>query len=290
MKKENSMKTTLLDQKFISKIIESTLVEDDFYKNYNYIKNLPEDKVQCQLKLKDDLIVAGLPYFFEVFNYFLQTPIDYHEFLSYEGKRIKKSDKTEVNFELPFNIVLTGERLALNMLQMASSVATYTNKFAEKVAPLGIKILDTRKTTPGLRSLEKYGVQVGGGYNHRFGQMDAWMIKDNHKSFFGGLKEAVDYFKNLHSFYTPLIVEIHDLKELKEGIKLGLNHVMLDNFSPDQVKEAIEIKPEGMSYEVSGGIRLENIEGYLIKGIDAFSVGAITYDAPHVDISLKYHR
>ena len=276
--------------KFLSKQLESFFAEDDLHRNMAYMTQLPTDLVKCQLKLKDDMTVAGLAVFFETFNHLLETPLQYSDFMSLEGQKVRKSDAVEIQFELPFNIVLTGERVALNLLQKVSSIATYTQKYVEIANPYGIKILDTRKTTPGYRALEKYGVYVGGGYNHRFGQSDVWMIKDNHKSFFGGLSAAADFFQSMHGIYTPLVVEIHSIDELKEAITLNFKHVMLDNFTHEDIVKAVEIKPATMTYEVSGGVRLNNLESYCINGVDAISVGALTYDAPAVDISLKYNR
>lgn len=269
---------------------ESFFQEDDLNRNFAYVSKLPNDTVQCSLKLKDDLTLAGLPFFFETFNYLLDSGIDYSKFMESEGQKFAKNDKKEIHFELPFNVVLTGERIALNLLQKCSSIATYTNKFVEKAKKYNIEILDTRKTTPGHRALEKYGVQVGGGKNHRFGQVDSWMVKDNHKAFFGGLKEALNYFSSINSFYTPVIVEIHSLEELKAGLELNIKHFMLDNFTPDQIRDAINIKREGITYEVSGGITLDTLDDFLIEGVDAISAGSITYNAPHKDISLKYKR
>ena len=150
--------------------------------------------------------------------------------------------------------------------------------------------MDTRKTTPGLRTLEKYAVRVGGGVNHRFSQTDLWMIKDNHKSFFGGVEGAVNFFKNSGSFYRPIELEVHNLDELNEGREFGIKHFMLDNFSPKLVSEAIDTKLEGETFEVSGGVTLESLSNYLIDGVDTISVGKITYGATPVDISLKYSR
>ncbi len=274
----------------LNTMYESFFQEDDLTRNFAYVSKLPSDTVQCSLKLKDDLILAGLPFFFETFNYLLDNGNDYSKFMELEGKKFSKKQNEEIHFELPFNVVLTGERIALNLLQRCSSIATYTNKFVEKAKKYNIEILDTRKTTPGHRALEKYGVQVGGGKNHRFGQVDSWMVKDNHKSFFGGLKEALNYFDSINSFYTPVIVEIHSLEELKAGLELNIKHFMLDNFTPDQIRDAIKIKKEGITFEVSGGITLDSLDDFLIEGIDAISAGSITYNAPHRDISLKYKR
>lgn len=269
---------------------ESFFQEDDLTRNFAYISKLPKDTVKCSLKIKDDMLLAGLPFFFETFNYLLDDHIDYSEFLNFEGKCFSKSDNAQLEFDLPFNVVLTGERIALNLLQKCSAIATYTNLFVTKANKAGVKILDTRKTTPGHRSLEKYGVQIGGGKNHRFGQADSWMIKDNHKAFFGGLKEALDFFSSVNSFYNPVIVEIHSKDELKQGLEYGVRHFLLDNFTPEQIKDAVKLKKPGVTYEVSGGITLETLDSFLIEGVDAISAGSITYNAPHKDISLKYKR
>jgi nicotinate-nucleotide pyrophosphorylase (carboxylating) len=263
--------------------------EDDLGRNLTYFQNLPHDLVNCEIKIKDDLILCGLPYFFEAFNYLSDSKMNYDEFLVNEGKSFQTGDNS-IQFTLPFHIALTGERIALNLLQKASAIATYTSKFVKKLEGSGISVLDTRKTLPGYRALEKYAVNIGGGQNHRFGQTDVWMIKDNHKTFFGGLEQAYQYFKSMNSFYTPVVVEIHNIAEIKEAKNLGINHLMLDNFTPTQVQEAIEIKESNMTYEVSGGINLNNIENYLIKGVDAISTSAITSPTEKVDISFKYKK
>ncbi len=265
-------------------------LEDDLGRNAYYTNKLPSDLVKCNLKIKDDLILSGLPYFFETFNYLLNQKIDYSPFLKNEGLYFSKSDKHEIHFELPFSVALTGERIALNLLQRSSAISTFTNQFVEKAIKKDIKILDTRKTTPGLRALEKYAVRIGGGYNHRLGQTDTWMVKDNHKKIFGGLSPALDFFKKQGAFYNSLVLEIHNLEELKEAIELKINHVMLDNFSPDEIKSAVSIKPENMTFEVSGGITFDSIDAYLINGVDAISIGALTYNAPHKDLSLKFDK
>ncbi len=278
----------MFDASFFENSINNFLAEDDFSRNATYSSSIPNDVVNCELKLKDDLILSGLPFFNQVFKC-LGFEVDIN-FSEYEGKNFNKKDNNIITFQMPFNIALQGERLALNLLQHSTSISTYTNKFVNKVKENNIAILDTRKTTPGLRALEKYAVTVGGGFNHRLGQTDMWMIKDNHKSFFGGVENAIKYFRSLKSFYTPILLEVHDLKEIEEAKEFGINHLMLDNFSPEMILEAIKIKSANMTYEVSGGIRLNNIDNYNLQGIDAISIGAITYDAPHVDISLKYGK
>jgi nicotinate-nucleotide pyrophosphorylase (carboxylating) len=264
--------------------------EDDLNRNAFYLESLSSEMIECHLKVKSDIFCSGIPFFIEAFEYIGGhfTQLDKDKLLNLEGRKVEKG--TVVSFHLPFSIALTGERVALNLLQQACRISTYTHLFVKKTSPTQIKILDTRKTTPGLRQLEKYAVRIGGGYNHRYGQADSWMIKDNHKTFFGGLEKAWKHFQNLKTFYQSIIVEIHDLNEFKQALDLGIQHVMLDNFSIQDLKEAITLKKPNMTIEVSGGIKLDNIEQYLIEGIDAISIGALTHSAPHVDLSMKMKR
>jgi nicotinate-nucleotide pyrophosphorylase (carboxylating) len=268
--------------------IENWLQEDDLTRNFHYTKTLPTHPVEMQLKIKSPLILAGTDYLAATFLQ-LGSTMDFSFLAEYEGK---KFSETVIPFPetMPFNLAVTGERLALNLVQHASSIATWTEKHVALAAPKGIKILDTRKTTPGLRSLEKYAVRVGGGYNHRLGQTDCWMIKDNHKTSLGGLKGAWKFFMDQGTFYNNIVVEIHNLEELQEAIGLGCRHVMLDNFSPELIKEAVKMKPAGMTFEVSGGLTMNTVPQYLIEGVDALSLGSITYSAPRVDLSLKFKK
>jgi len=271
------------------KDIERFFEEDDLFRNPFYFKSLPTHEVECHLHIKSPMILAGLPYFFSVFEFLGAKDIGQEIIKEYEGKRVDSSFRP-IKFVLPFNIALTGERLALNLLSHVCSVATLTNEFAKRASEFKISILDTRKTTPGLKSLEKYGVILGGGANHRFGQTDVWMVKDNHKDFFGGVKEALEFFEKQKGFYKPIILEVHSIEELNQAIGLGVDHVMLDNFSTSMIKSAIDIKPDIMTYEVSGGINQKNFEEYLISGIDGISIGALTQSPPRVDLSLKMRR
>ncbi len=268
--------------------IHAWLSEDDLNRNSFYIKSLPNHLVELSLKIKSDLIISGADYFISTFEALGVKGEMFSQLAELEGKKISAGEVIVFKQSIPFSIALTAERLALNLLQHASSISTWTQLFVEKAQPFGIKILDTRKTTPGLRSIEKYAVRVGGGFNHRFGQTDLWMIKDNHKTCLGGLKGAFDFFKAQGVFYQEIVAEIHDLNEMKEAIDLGIRHLMLDNFSVEQIKEAIKMKPQGTTLEVSGGIRLSTLDQFLIEGIDAISIGALTYSAPRVDLSLKY--
>lgn len=266
--------------------IEAWLLEDDLSRNSYYNKMLPKHPVKLELKIKSPMILAGTDYLAAAFI-FLGASNDFSFLSQYEGK---KTNPMVIDFpeSIPFNIAITAERLALNLIQHASSISTWTNAHVERANKKNIKILDTRKTTPGLRSLEKYAVRIGGGFNHRLGQSDTWMIKDNHKTSLGGLALAWKFFNDLGAFYNNIVVEIHSIEELKEAISLGCKHIMLDNFSPDKIVEAIKLKQSGMTYEVSGGLNLSNMDDYLIDGVDALSMGSIIYSAPRVDLSLKF--
>jgi nicotinate-nucleotide pyrophosphorylase (carboxylating) len=266
--------------------IEAWLLEDDLSRNSYYTTKLPKHPVKLQLKIKSPMILAGTDYFAATFM-FLAASNDFSFLSQYEGKKLNQMiiDFPET---VPFNIAVTAERLALNLLQHASSIATWTDVHVERAKKKNIKILDTRKTTPGLRSLEKYAVRIGGGFNHRFGQSDTWMIKDNHKTSLNGLFGSWNFFNELGSFYNNIVVEIHSIEELEEAISLGCKHIMLDNFTPDKIREAIKLKKIGMTFELSGGLNLTNMDDYLIEGVDALSMGSIIYSAPRVDLSLKF--
>lgn len=268
--------------------IKAWLEEDDLIRNYHYTKSLPEKPVELFLKVKSPLVLAGTDYFVATFAALGADTKEFEFLKKWDGKEFEAGEVIQFPTKIPFALAVTGERLALNLLQHASSIATWTKQHVEMANKKNIKILDTRKTTPGLRSLEKYAVRVGGGFNHRLGQTDTWMIKDNHKSCLGGLEGAWKFFQDQGAFYNNTVVEIHNLDELKEAMKLGITHVMLDNFSPNDIKEAVKIKKSGMTYEASGGLKLDTLNDYLIEGVDALSMGSIIYSAPRVDLSLKF--
>lgn len=269
--------------------IERYFKEDDLARNMTYLQSLPSDEVVTKIYIKSDLVLSGLPWFCATFEYLGATDFAVRTLEKFEGKSFKNGEVLNVG-KLPFSVALTGERIALNLLQRSSNISTFTKQFVDKAKKYNISILDTRKTTPGMRALEKYAVNSGGGLNHRFGQCDMWMVKDNHKTFFGGVKEAVDFFNKVGSFYAPIELEVHDVSEFSDAIDLGIKHVMLDNFSAEDVKKCIAIKPAGMTIELSGGVTLDNLDRHLIEGVDAISIGSLTYAAPAVDISFKYNR
>jgi nicotinate-nucleotide pyrophosphorylase (carboxylating) len=189
--------------------------------------------------------------------------------------------------------ILTGERLALNLLQRLSGIATITRRFADALGGTGASVSDTRKTTPGLRRFEKYAVRVGGGRNHRCSLHDAILVKDNHVAAAGGIGAALRAAKRFPPHPLPVQLEVDSLEQLDEALQIGLDAVLLDNMRPDQVAAAvarIRRHPRGAScwIEASGGITLENVRAYGEAGVDTVSVGALTHSAPAVDIALDF--
>jgi nicotinate-nucleotide pyrophosphorylase (carboxylating) len=189
--------------------------------------------------------------------------------------------------EGPLPAVLSGERTALNFLCHMSGIATLTARLVAMAAPRGVRIMDTRKTTPGLRVLEKYAVSMGGGTNHRVGLYDGVIIKDNHIAAAGGIPVAVRRVRNSLADRFPLEVEASTLVEVRQAIDCGADIIMLDNMEPGQVEQAVAIIGGRAKVEVSGGVNPDNIGSYLRLGIDSVSLGFITHSAPPVDISLR---
>ena len=268
--------------------LDAWLREDGWGEVHAYWSALPHTPVRAVLKIKSPMVLAGLDWFIAVFKKVdpsVGSSLD--SLRKHEGRYFSEKSDIQLTESLAWSTAISSERLALNLIHRASSIATATRELVEIAKPHGIQILDTRKTTPGLRELEKYAVRVGGGSNHRFTQTDCFMIKDNHKELFG-LPGAVDFFKGLNQPYKSLITEIHNLSELEVARGLGLKYFMLDNFSNSDLQSACASKRSGEFFEVSGGINRTSISNYLIKGVDALSVGKITQFPEAVDISFKF--
>ncbi len=232
---------------------------------------------------KEDFILCGTSIAEMVFKELDQTIAV--TFSKKDGMPVKKGERFGKVKGCLRNI-LTAERVALNFLQRLSGIATVTEKISSKARRYGIKILDTRKTTPLLRALEKYAVRMGGGFNHRFSLTDGVLIKDNHIAIIG-VKESVRRAKLIRSALVKIAVEVKNIQELKEALEAGAEHILLDNMTPEEIKDALLFKKEGVSFEISGGINIENIDNYLIEGIDYISLGFITHSAKSIDISLE---
>ena len=186
--------------------------------------------------------------------------------------------------------ILTGERLALNFLQHMSGIATRTARLVSLMEGSSARIVDTRKTTPGLRAIEKYAVRAGGGYNHRFGLYDGVLIKDNHIKVAGGIGPAVKATRSESPHTVRIEVEVEDLAAVDEALTAGADIIMLDNMVPEKMKEAVKIIAGRALVEVSGGISEENIRAAAVAGVDLISVGALTHSVKALDISLDLHK
>lgn len=184
--------------------------------------------------------------------------------------------------------IVTGERVALNFLGHLSGIATATRKFVDAVAGTNTRICCTRKTTPGLRAFEKYAVRAGGGVNHRFGLYDAILIKDNHIAMAGGIAEAINGARAKAGHMVRIEIEVDTLDQLKEALEIGVEAVLLDNMSPDVLREAVTINQGRAALEASGGITLDTAASVAATGVDYISVGWITHSAPCLDIGLDY--
>ena len=179
--------------------------------------------------------------------------------------------------------VLTAERVALNFLQRLSGVATLTARYVRAVEGTGVRILDTRKTTPGLRVLEKQAVLAGGGHNHRSGLFDAILVKENHSAMAGGVREATEIALTSS---LPVEIECSTLGEVREALEAGAPRILLDNMTNDQLREAVSVTAGRAELEASGGVSLETVRGIAETGVDFISVGALTHSAPALDVSL----
>jgi nicotinate-nucleotide pyrophosphorylase (carboxylating) len=265
-------------------IIYSALEEDIGQGDVTTNLLIPEDrKSKAHCIAKDNFVLAGLPFVREVFR--ILDPSILFKTLYNDGSKVKKGNIiAEISGKTC--VILKGERVSLNILQRLSGIATLTNRYVEKTRGLKAKIVDTRKTTPCHRFMEKYAVKVGGGYNHRFGLFDGILIKDNHIKTLGSIKKAVREAKKGHHLFK-IEVEVKNLKELKEAIESGADIIMLDNMSVRDMKEAVKIAKGRVMLEASGNISLENVREVAETGVDLISVGALTHSAPAVDISLK---
>lgn len=202
-----------------------------------------------------------------------------------DGARVRK-DGVVLRIEGPTRSLLTAERTALNFLQRLSGIATQTRRFADLVAGSGVRVVDTRKTTPGFRALEKYAVRCGGGHNHRSSLGEHVLIKDNHIAAAGSVARAVARAKDAAPHTALVEVEAKTMAEVRAACRAGAGVLLLDNMTPAQVRAAVKAIAGRARVEVSGGIRYSNLEDYLLPGVDVISVGALTHSAPAADLSL----
>lgn len=284
----NPITMQLAADKYIRLALEEDISSEDVTTNAvmpNYKKG------EVQLICKESGIIAGLQIFERVFT--LLDPKTIVTFQEKNGVAVKDGDHVEKGQLLAVvtgdvRVLLSGERTALNYLQRMSGIATYTHKVTELLAGTNTKLLDTRKTTPCMRIFEKYAVRVGGGCNHRYNLSDGVLLKDNHIDAAGGVKEAVAAAKEYAPFVRKIEVETENLAMVKEAVDAGADIIMLDNMTPEQMKEAVRIIDGRAKTECSGNMTKENIETITRLGVDYVSSGALTHSAPILDISLKH--
>ena len=265
--------------------ILSALKEDITSEDVSTNSVMPHPQAgEVDLICKEDGIICGLQVFERVFT--LLDEKTTVEFLVQDGAEVHKGQlMAKVHGDI--RTLLCGERTALNYLQRMSGIATYTHSVAELLKGTGIKLLDTRKTTPNNRIFEKYAVRIGGGNNHRYNLSDGVLLKDNHIGAAGGVKEAIAAAKEYAPFVRKIEVEVENLDMVKEAVEAGADIIMLDNMDTDALKEAIAYIDGRAEMEVSGNVTKENIARLTGLGVDYVSSGALTHSAPILDISLK---
>lgn len=242
-----------------------------------------KDQARGFIDAKEELVVCGLAIAARVFE--RVDPLLKAMPLVHDGERVKRGAQV-LSVTGPTASMLTAERTALNFVQRLSGIATLARKYADAVAHTQVRIVDTRKTTPGWRALEKYAVRCGGAYNHRSSLGEHVLIKDNHIAAAGSLSRAVRLARAAAPHLAKIEVEAKTIAEVKEALKVNAEVILLDNMSPDLVSRAVAIIGEAAVVEVSGGVRFDTLRDYAIPGVNVISIGALTHSATAVDLSL----
>jgi len=280
---------TPYQEQLIQSLILLALAEDIGSGDHTTLATVPENSVQkAKLLVKQDGILCGLDIAKRIVQTVDSTLI--FEQLMNEGDSMKPGD---IAFYLEGNpaSILTAERLILNSMQRMSGIATYTHKLVQLISGTSAVLIDTRKTSPGMRVLEKWAVHTGGGGNHRMGLYDMIMVKDNHIDFAGGIPQAIDrvhaYLKE-KNLQLSIEIEARSLADVKTIVShAGVHRIMLDNFSPEQISEALTFIPNSYETEASGGINESNLLSYAQTGVNFISMGALTHQVRSLDLSLK---
>lgn len=269
--------------------IIASLKEDVGIGDYSTLASIDSDiKGSAILKIKEAGILAGIDLAKDIFRYL--EPEAFFIIYKNDGEKVQFGD---VAFEVKAKVhtILKAERLVLNCMQRMSGIATMTNTFVEKIKNHPAKILDTRKTTPLFRAFEKEAVRIGGGYNHRMGLYDMVMLKDNHIDYCGGIEKAIEktnQYLQKNNLDLKIEIETRSIEDVKKVLAAGnIHRIMLDNYKPEQIKEAVDLINGKYETEASGGINLHNLEDYAKTGVDYISVGAIIHHAVSLDLSLK---
>ncbi|NNF01751.1 MAG: carboxylating nicotinate-nucleotide diphosphorylase [Bacteroidia bacterium] len=278
-----------MDKSELHRFIDSAITEDIGDGDHTSLSCIPKDaRGSAKLLVKGDGVIAGVELAKEIF-----AKLDPTAKLDIKIKDGEKIEVGQIAFTVEANIqkLLLAERLVLNCMQRMSGIATETKKYVDKIRAYNSKVLDTRKTTPNCRIIEKWAVRIGGGTNHRYGLYDMIMIKDNHVDYAGGISQAIDRAnKYLNDTGRKLKIEIEtrNLDEVEEALNTGgIDRIMLDNFMPSTMSDALKLINKKIETEASGGITLETIADYAATGVDFISVGALTHSFESIDLSLK---
>jgi len=269
---------------FVRQIIRLALEEDIGTGDVTSNLLIPEEKIsRAEIIAKEDIVLAGMPFAREVFRQIDET-VQFKPLLK-EGGKIKKGRRA-AHLKGRARSLLAGERTALNILQHLSGIATLTGKFVSEIKGTRAKVVDTRKTKPCLRYMEKYAVRMGGGNNHRFALYDGILIKDNHIEAVGSVKKALE-LAGAGMHLMKIEIEVKSIKELNTALESGADVIMLDNMGLSEIREAVKLNKKKAVLEVSGGVSLENVRKIAETGVDLISIGAITHSAPAVDLSME---
>lgn len=272
----------LLTSPEVGELIDRALQEDIGSGDITTEAVLPETRpAQGAFLAKQELMVCGMPVLERLYRQ-VDAEIVFRPRVR-DGARVGPSLLAVVEGDA--RTLLRVERVALNFLQRMCGIATFTDHFTDELSGTKARLRDTRKTTPGLRLLEKYAVKVGGGVNHRLGLYDAVLIKENHIELAGGVREAIRRARTKHGQKFPLQVEVRNEEELQQALEAGPDSLLLDNMTPEQTKACVEIVAGKIPVEASGGLTRENARAYAQAGVDYLAVGALTHSAPAADIS-----
>jgi nicotinate-nucleotide pyrophosphorylase (carboxylating) len=278
-----------LDKNIILPFIDLALKEDIGDGDHTSLSTIPAGQTgEAHLFIKDEGVLAGVSVALEIFR--VVDPQLKIEVLLEDGTKVRNGD-IGMYVSGSVHSILIAERLVLNTMQRMSGIATTTHHIVKLLADTGTRVLDTRKTTPGLRYLEKLAVKIGGGENHRFGLFDMILIKDNHVDYAGGTAKAIEAaqnYLNSKNIRIPIEIEVRNLTEVKEVIRIGgVDRILLDNFDFERLKEAVDLIAGRYVTEASGGITEENVVDYAKCGVDYVSMGALTHSFKSLDMSLK---
>lgn len=244
-----------------------------------------DSQVRANVVTRDDAVLCGIAWFDEVFRQLDERIVT--RWQAQDGDPMR-SGETLCHLHGPARAVLSGERMALNFLQLLSGVTTQTRHYVDAVHGTRATILDTRKTVPGLRKAQKYAVTCGGGRNHRLGLFDGVLIKENHILAAGSITRALQQARTLTPQGVPIEIEVEDLQQLREALAAGAKSLLLDNFDLDTLRKAVDFARGRATLEASGGITLENVRAIAETGVDFISVGALTKDVRAVDLSMRF--